>query len=187
MDIANRTPTRLALDLLAPRDGERVLDAGCGTGAVSRELLRRAACDIDGVDWSPAMLHRAQVRLGLSLHNEQSPRVNLHLAHLSSLPFPPGQFDAVLALNILYFCDNDGAMLRELRRMLRPGGRLVAYVTDRSTMQGWAFVRHGTHRLFDRHEVTQALIAGGFAPEDICVMPCAITRRINGILVRATV
>jgi ubiquinone/menaquinone biosynthesis C-methylase UbiE len=187
MDMANRKPTRLALDLLAPGPHERVLDAGCGTGAAAEQLLHRSTCQIDCVDWSPTMLRRAEARLG---HYRKPPHlhhVTLHLGQVGALPFIAGQFDAVLALNMLYFCDSQGVMVGDLRRMLRPGGRLIAYVTHRAAMGRWAFTRHGTHRLFDEEELVSALMEGGFAREQIVTMPCSITRSIHGILVRATV
>ena len=187
MDLANRRPTRLALDLLAPRAGERVLDAGCGTGAVAEQVLRRVACKVDGVDWSPTMLRRAETRLARYRRGDHAASVNLHLAQVGGLPFIPGQFDAVLALNMLYFCDRDGAMVGDLRRMLRPGGRLIAYVTHRASMQRWSFTRHGTHRLFDEDELVAALVEGGFAPGQIRAMPCTITSNVSGLLACATV
>ncbi|MEY4721180.1 MAG: hypothetical protein RIQ46_905, partial [Pseudomonadota bacterium] len=95
MDVANRRPTRLALDLLDPRPGERVLDAGCGTGAALAMLLDRAAVEATGVDPSPTMLAAARRRLGA--------RARLGEVAIQDLPFPDGEFDAVMALNVLYF------------------------------------------------------------------------------------
>lgn len=187
MDVANRKPTRLALDLLAAREAERVLDAGCGTGAAAEQLLLRTICRIDCVDWSPTMLRRAEARLGLYRQPPHARHVGIHLAQVGALPFAAGAFDAVLALNMFYFCDSDGVMIGDLRRMLRLGGRLVAYVTHRATMERWAFTRHGTHRLFDEDDLVHALVVGGFPREKIAIMPCSITRSIHGILVRAMV
>lgn len=55
MDLANRKPTRLALDLLSPRAGEHILDVGCGTGSALVALRRRAAARVTGVDPSDLM------------------------------------------------------------------------------------------------------------------------------------
>ncbi|MCB2073408.1 MAG: class I SAM-dependent methyltransferase [Novosphingobium sp.] len=174
MDIANRKPTQLAVDMLAPQDGEHILDAGCGTGAGLAEVLRRADCAVTGIDPSDTMLASARRRLGPSAH--------LVRAGLEALSFPDGTFDAALLLNVLYFCDEDGRMTANLRRVLRPGGRLVAYVTHRDTMLDWPFAQEGLHRLFDRDRLIDALAAGGFARDRICVQETSITRSVRGLI-----
>lgn len=179
MDIANRKPTRLAIDLLDPRPSESVIDAGCGTGAAMAQVLRRASCSVTGVDPSHTMLQAAQRRLG---RNRPENRADFYRAGLEDLPFAPATFDAALALNVLYFCDPSGLMLGNLRRVLKPGGRLVAYVTHRETMENWPFARAGLHRLYDAPELAEALLAGGFACERIAVHEVAITRKVKGLL-----
>lgn len=177
MDVANRRPTRLALSLLAARPGERVLDAGCGTGAALAALLAQTAVTASGVDPSPTMLAAARRRLG--------PRVELAEVAIEALPFADGAFDAALALNVLYFAGSDGAMIRQLHRVLRPGGRLVAYVTHRDSMANWPFARQGMHRLFDAAQLAAALTEGGFAPDRVCVQEAAITASVTGLLALA--
>ncbi len=182
MDLANRKPTRLAVDLLAPSAGERVLDAGCGTGAAMAEALRRAPCHATGIDPSRTMLRAAERRLSGTRFKG---RTALRHAGLEHLPFADGSFDAALILNVLYFCDADGRMIANLRRALKPGGRLVAYVTHRDTMKDWSFAREGVHRLFDETELVDALAAGGFARERIWVHGVPITRSVLGLLAHA--
>ena len=177
MDIANRKPTRLAVDLLDPQDGERILDAGCGTGAALAAMLRRARCAVTGVDPSDTMLASARRRLGA--------RAELVRARLQELPLDDGTFDAALLLNVLYFCDSESHMVANLRRVLKPGGRLVVYVTHRDTMQAWPFAHEGLHRLFDAKDLTDALVRGGFARERICVHEIAVTRSVSGLLAYA--
>jgi ubiquinone/menaquinone biosynthesis C-methylase UbiE len=177
MDVANRRPLHLAVDALDPRPGECILDAGCGTGAAMALLLRRAACRVTGVDSSETMLATARARLGdAACYLEAS---------LDGLPFEAGGFDAVLALNVLYFNGPDEAMLRELRRVLRPGGRLIGYVTDRSTMQGWAFASKGLHRLYDAEGLKAACLRAGFAENAVRVAAVPVMRGVDGLLVEA--
>ncbi|MCB2079685.1 MAG: methyltransferase domain-containing protein [Novosphingobium sp.] len=177
MDIANRKPTRLAVEMLAPRAGEHILDAGCGTGAAMAEVLGRANCRLTGIDPSPTMLLAAGKRLGNS--------VTLASGAIGKLPFEERTFDAALALNVLYFCDAEGRMLADLRRTLRPGGRCVAYVTHRDTMQHWPFARQGLHRLFDGPALSAMFEAAGFAREQIQVHEMPITRSVRGLLAYA--
>ena len=184
MDAANRRPVQLALDALAAQDGERVLDIGCGTGAAAQSLLKGAACKVTCVDRSPTMLHRAVMR---DYETGHGGTVDFHEASLGTLPFGAGCFDAALALNMLYFCDVDGVMLNDLRRCLRSGGRMVAYVTHRDAMRKWPFISPATHRLYDEAELREALIAGGFSPSAITIRNCKITRWVRGLIAVATV
>lgn len=182
MDVANRKPTRLAIDLLAPRSGETILDAGCGTGAAMAEILNRAPCRVIGIDPSHTMVRRARSRLS---RHRRAGDARIVRSRVEDMSFTDGSFDAVLALNMLYFSDGEGRMLERLARSLSPGGRLVAYVTHRDTMQHWAFAREGIHRLFDRDSLVALLVAGGFASGRIHVQEVAITRSVTGLLALA--
>ncbi len=177
MDWANRRCTRLAIDLLEPQDGERILDAGCGTGAALAAVLHRADCLCTGVDPSPAMIAAARRRLGV--------QAALAAVRIEDMPPPAAPFDAVLALNVLYFADDAGAMVGAMRRALAPGGRLIAYVTHRETMERWRFAHAGLHRLFDLQSITELLEQGGFASDGISVQECAAGPGVRGLLVCA--
>jgi SAM-dependent methyltransferase len=100
--------------------GRRVLDAGCGSGPLTAALRDRGAV-VTGVDASAAMLALARRRLGDD--------VPLHLADLSGrLPFADGAFDDVVASLVLHYLEDWGPALAEIRRVLKPGGRLIASV-----------------------------------------------------------
>jgi SAM-dependent methyltransferase len=177
MDLANKEPVQLAIRALAPKDGERILDAGCGSGAALAAVRQLANCELYGVDRSPPMIASAR---GLLAGDAK-----LFQGEIGELPPRWPSFDAVLALNVLYFADPEGVMCRALYRALRPGGRLVAYVTDRETMERWPFVRAGYHRLFNAGELESALIGSGFTPASISVKHCAIAPGIKGLIAHA--
>ncbi|PWI07037.1 SAM-dependent methyltransferase [Streptomyces sp. NWU339] len=100
--------------------GRRILDAGCGSGPLSAALRDRGAI-VTGIDASAGMLALARRRLGDD--------VALHLVDLSDrLPFADGAFDDVVASLVLHYLEDWGPTLAELRRVLRPGGRLIASV-----------------------------------------------------------
>jgi SAM-dependent methyltransferase len=100
--------------------GRRILDAGCGSGPLSAALRDRGAT-VTGVDASAGMLALARRRLGDD--------VPLHLADLRDpLPFEDGAFDDVVASLVLHYLQDWGPTLAELRRVLGPGGRLIASV-----------------------------------------------------------
>lgn len=178
MDIVNRRPTQLAIDLLGARPGESIVDAGCGTGAALALLGRTAGLRLAGFDPSATMIDAARRRL--------PDVVRLAQATTSDRPFSGEQFDAVLALNLLYFCDDRGDMIADLVSMLKPGGRLVAYVTDGQSMATWGFTKVGLHRLWNADSLARAMVDAGFAPTSVCVHHHAITRSVNGLLVQAT-
>ncbi|MFC7740418.1 class I SAM-dependent methyltransferase [Nocardiopsis composta] len=102
------------LDLLAVRPGERVLDAGCGTGEHAARL-REAGAAVVGVDASPEMIGRARSRF---------PGLDLRVADLRSLGL--GGFDAVLSNAVLHWIPEADRAAASLAAALRPGGRLVA-------------------------------------------------------------
>ncbi|KEQ52884.1 class I SAM-dependent methyltransferase [Sphingobium chlorophenolicum] len=182
MDMANRVPLQMAVDLLTPVDGEMLLDAGCGTGAASEAMRRRADCRIVAIDQSETMVRRARSRLAKAC---KSGTVVVHQAMLEELPCRPGSIDAALALNIFYFCGPDGSMIRAIREALRPDGRLVAYVTDRDSMQRWSFTRVGLHRLYDGEGLQAALVDGGFDPARVTITKKSIAPGISGLFALA--
>jgi SAM-dependent methyltransferase len=106
-----------SLALLGDVTGTRVLDAGCGAGSHTAEMIRRGA-SVTGLDKSAGLLAIARGRLG--------PSVKLHKADLADpLPFALNSFDAVLASLVMHYLQDWGPVLAEFRRVLVPGGRLV--------------------------------------------------------------
>jgi trans-aconitate methyltransferase len=101
------------VELLAPRPGERILDLGCGDGALTKQLVDRG-CDVVGVDSSPAQIEAARTR-GL----------DAHVMSADALPFRE-EFDAVFSNAVLHWITRADPMLAAVCRSLRPGGRFVA-------------------------------------------------------------
>lgn len=108
-------------------EGDRTLDVGVGTGGMA-ELGAARASEWVGLDYSEAMLTRARrkvARRGL-------PRVSLRQGDALQLPFEDGSFDAVVSSFMLphMAVDEKPAVLREMARVLRPGGRLGLYLAQ---------------------------------------------------------
>jgi SAM-dependent methyltransferase len=100
--------------------GRRILDAGCGAGPLLAALRDRGAL-VTGFDKSAEMLELARRRLGDD--------ADLRVADLgSALPFPDNTFDDVAASLVLHYLEDWGPALAELRRVLKPGGRLIVSV-----------------------------------------------------------
>lgn len=108
------------LDLLGEVAGRRILDVGCGAGPLMVALRERGA-QVAGFDASPAMVALAGQRLG--------PGADVLVADIAEhLPFEAEQFDDVVASLVLHYLEDWSGALAELRRVLRPGGRLVVVV-----------------------------------------------------------
>jgi ubiquinone/menaquinone biosynthesis C-methylase UbiE len=114
--IGSRTVERLAL---AP--GAKVLDVGCGTGASALPAAQTVGPkgSVVGVDLSARLLERARAKAhGLS-------NVEFRLADMTSLGYPDDHFDAVVSVFSIFFVPDMEGMVRELWRMVRPGGKLA--------------------------------------------------------------
>ena len=94
-----------------------VLDVATGTGAVARELLAQKGCTVVGLDQSAEMLAEARRRL--------PPSVKLIEGRAEQLPFPDGAFDALTFTYLLRYVEDPAATLRELARVVRPGGTIA--------------------------------------------------------------
>lgn len=113
---------RALVEASGPRQGQRVLDTGCGTGAAARLAAPEVgpAGEVVGVDRDPAMIEVAR-----SLPPADGAPITWLVAAAHRLPFPAASFDLVLGSQVLQFLRHRSAALGELVRLLRPGGRLA--------------------------------------------------------------
>lgn len=110
---------RVVLELVGEVGGRRVLDAGCGDGALVRALAGGGA-DVTGLDADPAMLAAARAAT-----SEAGLRATFVPGRLDRLPFPDASFDVAVAVTVLCSVPDAPHAVREMVRVLRPGGRLV--------------------------------------------------------------
>jgi demethylmenaquinone methyltransferase/2-methoxy-6-polyprenyl-1,4-benzoquinol methylase len=96
---------------------EHILDVATGTGAVAAELIRQKRCAVVGVDQSEEMLAIARERLPAG--------IELVEASAERLPFDDASFDGLTFTYLLRYVDDPGATLRELARVVRPGGTIA--------------------------------------------------------------
>ncbi len=121
------------LDLAAPAPGDTVVDAGCGNGMYLAELARRGArCRVLGADLSVGMVTAARDRLAAAAGpgaragaGLADGTMALAGADATALPLRDGTADVALAAHMLYHVPEPADALRELRRVTRPGGRVV--------------------------------------------------------------
>jgi SAM-dependent methyltransferase len=139
------------LALLGSVRGKRVLDAGCGAGALAAALLDRGAI-VTGLELSEGMAELARARLGA--------RATIHVADLGQpLPmFTDGSFDLIAASLVLHYLEQWEPTLREFARVLVPGG-VVALSTHHPTMD-WR-IAGGSY--FETRRITETWRKGGQA------------------------
>jgi SAM-dependent methyltransferase len=159
--------------LLDPRPGERILDLGCGDGALS-ERIAGAGAEVLGVDASPDMVAAARAR-----------GIAAEVADGRALPFEEGGFDAAFSNAALHWMTAPDAVIAGVARALKPGGRFVAefggqgnvaairtaliavlardHGIDTDLADIWYFPTAEEHRA--------RLEAGGFAVEEIALIP----------------
>jgi ubiquinone/menaquinone biosynthesis C-methylase UbiE len=118
----------IVVELAHPRPGERVVDVACGTGIVARIAAARVGPTgtVVGVDLNPGMLSVAR-SVKLTDSRSAAP-IQWHEASADKLPFPGESFDIVYCQLGLQFFGDRPAALREMRRVLGPGGRLALMV-----------------------------------------------------------
>jgi ubiquinone/menaquinone biosynthesis C-methylase UbiE len=129
------------------KPGDAVLDVGCGTGTLAIAARRRVGPTgaAYGVDASPEMLARARKKAGRA-----GIEVTFQLGAAQALPFPDARFDAVLSTIMLHHLPRPSRQecAREMRRVLRPGGRVLAVDfaapgQERKTLLDHLHRRHG--------------------------------------------
>src|SRR6201994_4642148 len=101
---------------------DTVLDVACGTAAVSLELVRQKDCFVVGIDQSPDMLAVGRQRVALA---GATKKVRLQEGDARALPFEDGQFDALTFTYLLRYVEDPAATLRELARVVKPGGTMA--------------------------------------------------------------
>jgi SAM-dependent methyltransferase len=113
------------LGLMPGVAGVRILDAGCGGGWYSEQLLHRGA-DVDAVDGSAAMVEHARARLASKLSDSGEGRLSIQYADLSKpLPFDDDRFDGIVSPLVLHYIEDWRPTFHEFRRVLKPGGWLL--------------------------------------------------------------
>jgi trans-aconitate methyltransferase len=157
-------------ELLNPQRGERILDLGCGEGALT-EKIAAAGATVVGVDTSPEMIEGAIAR-GL----------DARLINAERLPFDR-EFDAVFSNAALHWvCDHD-AMLAGVKRALKPGGRFVAEfgghgnIAAIQTAVRAVVARRGWETIIRRYYATEAEYTGRLAKHGLSVTQIALVPR----------
>ena len=142
--LVKKYETQLILDQLKPKPGEIILDAGCGTGVFTIDILLSGS-QVVGLDISLPMLIRAVKKLkGLPFQ--------MILADILNLPFPGNSFDKVISVTALEFIEDAKGAVEELFRVTQKGGSIV--VATLNSLSPWASRRRAKaekgHTIFEK-------------------------------------
>jgi len=175
----------LVREALGAQPGESIIDIGCGPGFYVAELLEEVGSEgsVLGIDSAEAMLALAARRC------EGHENASFARADASSLPAGDASFDAALSVQVMEYVPDVGAALEEIRRVLRPGGRVVIWDVDWETLSWYsadperieratkAFDKHLTHPTLPQR-LTALLRSSGF--DDVVMQGHAFaTNRID--------
>ena len=149
--------TLAALEL---QPADRVLEIGFGHGrAIERAAKTVTEGTICGIDFSETMVHMASRRCRRLI--EQG-RVKLELGDSSRLSYPDVSFDKVYSVHTIYFWPKPAEQLREIQRVLRPGGRLALGVRKKSPDGGTGNFPESVYTFYDTQQITELLVESGF-------------------------
>ena len=149
--------TRELLHFCAFSPGARVLDIGCGPGHSLELMAREFGLRPCGIDPSPAMLAKA---------GQQAPMAALHRGTASALPWTDAAFDGVLCECVLSLTEDMPSSLREMRRVLKPQGRLLLtdiYCQQLSLQARVPELKSCISRALPLETITEGLIRAGFS------------------------
>jgi arsenite methyltransferase len=153
----NRDLLDAVLDVAAPAPGARVVDVGFGGGYTLDRLAPRVSPErVVGVEVSETMISAVRHRRGDAY--------DLHLADAAALPFAEASFDLALSVNTIYFWPDPVRVLSEMKRVLKPGGRLVLGYRGRGFLRMNPVTWFG-FRLYGDRSVAKMLEEAGFAAE----------------------
>lgn len=124
MGVWSRYAGEIFLDWLAPPQGQRWIDVGCGTGAFTQLLADRyAPAEVQGIDPSDGQLTFARARPAAHV-------AQFRVGDAMALPFPANSFDAAVMALVLVFVPEPAKGVAEMARVVRPGGTVAAYMWD---------------------------------------------------------
>jgi ubiquinone/menaquinone biosynthesis C-methylase UbiE len=119
------------LDWLAPRQGLRWIDIGCGSGAFTELLVERCGpVEVQGIDPSEAQLAFARARPAARL-------AQFCRGDATALPFPGGRFDGAVMALVIFFVPEPAKGVAEMVRVVRPGGTVATYAWDTVDQTGF--------------------------------------------------
>jgi ubiquinone/menaquinone biosynthesis C-methylase UbiE len=141
MNAGNADMHALAFELLTFKSGDNVLEIGFGNGKYFGELLKiNPEVSITGLDYSQTMCDEAAANNAELL---ESGKLKLVCGDAAEMPFKAESFDMILTLNTLYFWKNADAQMEELKRVLKPNGKVLLGFRPKHIVEALPFTKEG--------------------------------------------
>lgn len=134
--VAQHKPETLwTIELLDIQPGEKVLELGCGSGYAMKLILEiNKEIEVVGVDLSPVMIRSAAIRNKKAVQKEKA---KLRLGNVKSLNFKDEHFEKLYSIHTLYFWEDLSATVKEIFRVLKPGGACVLTFSNGKDNEEW--------------------------------------------------
>jgi ubiquinone/menaquinone biosynthesis C-methylase UbiE len=164
MNQGNKFMILQTIEIVDPRPNDVILEIGMGTGLFVKEILQKdPTIRYTGFDYSPLMVTEAKKANAEWIARGAAEFV---LGDVSSLPFSAKSFNKIFTINTIYFWKDNALILKELRRVLKPGGLLIIAIRPKHQMQNYPFTRYG-FTMYSSSELKEMLIANGFGVRKI--------------------
>ena len=143
---------------------QSIMDVGCGTGELLKQLLAARDARASGLDLSSEMIQVARAKLG--------DKVDLRVGDSEALPWDDGSFDILTCIDSFHHYPNPVAVLKEMRRVLKPTGQLLisdVWLQTPMRQVGNAFIRFsrdGDYKIYSRKAFEEVLRKAGFAMQE---------------------
>jgi ubiquinone/menaquinone biosynthesis C-methylase UbiE len=164
MNEVNEVVYDFTLENMSIRENEAILEIGFGNGKFFNKLFAKARnVKVWGIDFSKDMV-------GMATKNNQSyikaGKLNLQLASSDNLPFANDSFDKVFCINVIYFWDQPAMHLREVHRVLKPGGEFFAAIRSKETFSHLPAADYG-FTLYNEEDWKKVLEQNDFILADV--------------------
>jgi ubiquinone/menaquinone biosynthesis C-methylase UbiE len=141
MNKANESLYDFTLHCMQLQPDEKILEIGFGNGKLFSKVFDKAeGLQVTGIDYSADMVKAAHE------HNREfieSGKLQIRSGSSDRLPFPDDEFDRIFCINVVYFWDNPSSHLREIKRVLKPGGSFYATIRSKESMAMMPFTKFG--------------------------------------------
>ena len=149
------------IDIIAVKDGESILDMGCGNGYVLNLIAEKHSGHFTGIDISDSIIAAANRRNKVYINNGI---MKFYCQNLDNMGFSDGTFDKAYTINTVYFWKSLEVAMAEIKRVLRHNGVFYNTLFSNETLDRFSFTKNG-YKKFSREQLTNAGKDAGFEVE----------------------
>ena len=177
----NEKMNHFAIERLDLQPTDKVLDIGFGGGVTIEEMLETIDTGkIYGIDFSEVMVKKAKQKFK---HSIESGKVSIEFADVQKLPLDDNTFDKICTVNTIYFWADPLASLREIKRVMKSGGRVVVGIRSADKMKDFPVTQYN-FKLYAPEAVKDLLIGAGFS--SISIEHRDRDERLDSVMVTAS-